>query len=1197
MNVDKVRRMNGMTKVALIGACMSFASLLTPAALAQERVCYDFDADVGIHGQGLRVKSASETAMRAGPDRLRIVQAQGRAAEVVPYIGSLHAVNTAAFVVRMSVKSEAEKPLAELSFTFPGEKSPRRLRTEVVPDGQMREYRLDLPSERPSKGGNVGFSFRPCTGTPVPAAEIEIESIALPLTAEADLRRLAEVARCRLTAAKDLVAALPQEPALSNEVAALEAERRSAKTAEDWRTLDGRFRRLHPRLAQARRELERREERMVERREAENGGWRSGLDMTSFGRYGWLALPRHGLGYGATESSVFVPHFRFAEGDRPTFRCWIPASEPVGESAAEDVTWTTQTLRSKVKVGERICTRTFREGLTAPGALFETDAPEVALSLWKGGDRSPGVVMGEFDGAFKTFEGDAVREIPWNRLSANYIVLCERPGRPTFPVVVTLEHHPESVRLLSDSLRFRRTDGVGQIGAAFLGGIAPGVVPEQKRVRRLAAIMNAYPWMCREDFRFNADRSEVEIRNRYTYLDLPNDWGTEGLHVAPLPPLVAFAVDEEAYPARLPPQTIDVGYMSLYGRYLVVCGEEAAYSLPVPDLRFVQRLDVCGHEALRAAASKAVETFWMPTLRAFAYEDSGSHLCATANLLPAWCFVGPAARQVIETRGLCFFDYIERGVRALDAIDFSFRSHRTAERTEPFTGKSYLTYGWRKWTGGREHFGDVTNFRGFEMTPFSEWLAITGRWNEYRDRWPVLKRHFDVLPRRADWAVMGLDCMEDRAKHQIDMGPDSWMAVVAGHRMAKGFGDERFADFCQYLAAKGAVALVTSFARRNWCLAYDNTWDLEKQIPEGGWDDTDGVIGCPWQRTGISLNALGGCVWSEEEFRLYREYVPGFVRLFLDNLERHYPQWIDIAYRSPVTGGGENEPFVQAQVLQAYELVGRPTDELFGLLRRALGEDLPRPGHSYVSWGTVDTLRVAFAHLLATRDNPLALGEHGASRVEEGRYDPATGVSRLVFAAKAAFDLQLVTAVRPASVKVNGHEVADWFFDPARRSLRFVCEPKEGTAVVEVVQPRVHPVHALIAPATPRVDHAPAIAVTQGERRRRPGEAAVYAPEGKVREIKVGGANAAVIGARARRLYFHCSDRTPFDAVVRCPGHPPCPVRVLPRQDADGRWLFRYDNGVDRTEAGAVDEGQLSRKLIERIEWKAGRILAICVEE
>ncbi len=964
-------------------------------------------------------------------------------------------------------------------------------------------YRIDLAKTKgwgDLRKSRAAISIYPAVSTGLRSAKVDLDWLRFIPSGAALLKERTNLAEERIGAASDLAAALgrrgfdvSEEKAAT--VSAFDALRRiesAARTEPEkalaqFNALNEDFKKLHSRLDRKRRVAEcaesaealrkaldfrrsRKEalkpetvksldslEGLLKKRDADpdelerllagvraafasDGGWMPGVGDASFGRFGWVSKECGLLAHDAGRERLTRPYFECANGASPTFKIAPDGAKHVS-SAPVGITWVSSEWLHEYSgpAGAPIKWKTVNS-LLAPGSLFETDAKAVRISLNSGKELSPAAIAVPTAKGVKLVRSQ--KELNAAKSSANWLLLLPEDESPSTPWLLTLEHRPDSIEWLKDSLRVKRSSGVGWIGVACPWGVRPlppdfskgwkELPPEiAAHVEEVAAIMNAYPLKCDEFFKIAGRRANVA--QRVWHLRLANAWGTPGKDVAPIPPVLAFAISN-GYPAEAS-KASDRGIPTKYGPYLAENGEISEYSLEIPDLRNPTPLKTDAFPEWAERANAFAKSFY--PLRAECAIYRNMPLSGMSAAFASWSLLDRHAQDMLLADSRLAIKRFFEVLGGLGRCDAPYGW--SVERTEPFTGKSYLAYGWTSERFGEKLIGDISNFAGMQMVALYDYCKYSGDWKLARDAWPLIQRVFGVCPRRSDWAGMGQDCMEYGFMHTIDMGPDSWGAPCYMAKLAKGVGDRFTEDLALYMAAKQAVPLVSAFDKRRWDMAFTNRWDPKRQLPETGYTESGSINSVAWERADLACNFLTGVIYKPECFRLYAAWRPEAAKAFeYGLLEKFYPQWSDPKYKPKgAKGEGGNNPGVIASHLALRAALGESNDALAEILRKGTLENSGEKLHHFVNCGSLTWLYSAAAALLIGRDAPCEFASWGPARLLEGSYDAKTSRVEARFVAPGPFTLEAICETRPESVQLDGKKLdpSKWRFDKSGESL------------------------------------------------------------------------------------------------------------------------------------------------------------------
>lgn len=1225
-------------------------------------------ADCAPEIQGLRFESVTNLSTIAGsPGSIRFCQMAGTTATVSFCESTAQSAWSGEGALSLAVRTSGLHPRAKIAWHQGG--CPFERVIDLKADGEFHDYTFALAPDPKAKDESYSFTLTPCLTEEGASGEIRIARLSTRLTKSGEAWRYRIWTRRRCEELTDLSMALEKHGLMPmgfdarvtmfasemKKIMQPSANEDPAEVVRAFEALDVKvYRALRADAEVARRVLELKTEveslvrtcgtdtmiksyvkdwrhaadslragdyastelmiakledgrQSVWKNALEDGDrWQAGADLWSFARYGWHDAGRGMLTCSMAFDAIWVAGFHCGDNYSPNFYFRPPESKVVGRVQTTNVTWTSSTTvrRYRSKTGAE-WTWQARDVLFAPGPVWRTDSPEVELG-WRGcGDHAPGRIMGIFGGRLCSFATSDLAQIQWSKLSENWLLFTENRNHFEFPVVVVLEHCPESSRLSDKGIVLSRRDGFGGFSAAYLygqdarqAGSYEGLLSAQEleTVRALVERMNCPPVQCFEDFRFCKDTKEVEIRNRFVFEEFANDWKIKGAAFASLPPLAQFAKQQLGYPFRSTSQVKLSGRFTPYGEECLVEGETAIYRIPLPDIANVIRLDVTtGSQELKELIANAVAYRHIDV----AAKDPNAKRVHPGGRLLAWNALPEKGREQIRQGGAYALPNLLHGARVFATLQGgSVNGAGSQARCEPYTGSSYLAYGWRRVDAGREMYGDVTNFRGFQLYPLYNWVNLVGGWDVVRQNWKELRRYFDVLPRRVDWGLMGLDCMEDGANHQIDMGPDAWIAVVAWHKFALAIGDRRDADFSLYLAAKEVVPLVAAFARREYAREHCNTWDWGKHIPETGWNGEGYVCGCPWTMAHISYNQLSGCVISEEEYNLYKTYAKPALIAFLSRVCRYYPQWCDVTALQPgqTSGLSENNPNLTSQLVFLHEMCDDTPENMLKLLKQAYGVGLPKPLWQYVTCWPLGDLTAAAAAVLSC-DSPVTVAWNHPAGIRSGCYDPGNKTSTILFESKVPFSAVFRCKVRPSCVRVNGR-AEEFSYDEKAHFVSVTCSPSDDRALVDIVTADwVPPPRQSFSPTPTDLPITPRAALLQHALSIGGGNA--FPVEGRLSSLPYAGnrplpPNVKSGECSTRGVTFEIGAKALAKGSAVKVGRRPRAIYMLYAGES-GPYAVRIENPYELT-GSASDTSQLPRRFIEDVIADS-ELLAVTIEE
>ena len=207
------------------------------------------------------------------------------------------------------------------------------------------------------------------------------------------------------------------------------------------------------------------------------------------------------------------------------------------------------------------------------------------------------------------------------------------------------------------------------------------------RVRYWAGMSRCIPIYCEDTFSVDRGHDSVTIRQRFEWLKIEDEWGTRSVKVAPLSPVLGFAVKEKRFTMEFSRPPLDYDLHTPNGPYYGIEGVDT-YDGTVPLTKFVNAMKIAGQT-----------TNTNPTVPA---------IMSKSPLLSSQWVSGPLR--------------FERLIPAGDRIPFSLGAEREAVGASvPLTGEleywdatrtaSPVGMHWPKLTCGIQTLGEVSMIR------------------------------------------------------------------------------------------------------------------------------------------------------------------------------------------------------------------------------------------------------------------------------------------------------------------------------------------------------------------------------------------------------------------------------------------------------------------------------------------------------
>jgi len=477
------------------------------------------------------------------------------------------------------------------------------------------------------------------------------------------------------------------------------------------------------------------------------------------------------------------------------------------------------------------------------------------------------------------------------------------------PVLVVLQHKPESIALTRDglTLRFPNEAGLMAIMPLFGYGKLP-LSPESDylakhglpsaglatsrwsealpkpvidRCRYFTGMLRIIPIYCREEFALDGD--DLLIRSRFRWLPIEDDWHTKPIKLAPLPPTLALAwwagkhSAERPFPMTFSDEIRDPHLFTAYGPYAGVENADG-YTVRMKVLQYI-------HMAEKPQpADVAAYPIAAPVLNRL--QDKLDSKFSRGQWQEVWDHGGPEnyCWQAMGDRWYAkAIPYLPADVqrRLKSTLTSYLREFMLQERNyQGFRGMLLLT---GPGIGTWGSYDDAGKFSSNLLETIWNVDRCVGCRDLIRDRWPTIKRFF-ITPLESDWKSVGRSAI-------AEMG-DEAAPPLAMARLAHEVGDRDTYAFACYIFARELVhhyvkQVGADYFRRN------QPWHSEEFMPEevyltNMWGDL-----ASWQIDGPTYPAKTGerqynNRWvrfsCEEVARFYQDVLPREVRAEMDRL-------------------------------------------------------------------------------------------------------------------------------------------------------------------------------------------------------------------------------------------------------------------------------------------------------------------------
>lgn len=737
-------------------------------------------------------------------------------------------------------------------------------------------------------------------------------------------------------------------------------------------------------------------------------GWRMGVPSNGFGRFGWTQSS--GLlvgdismgsftyfmlnGRNEDRSQAFI--FHDGEKGRPTH--WrrshidwtsVVHQERFGEGAK--MSWADD-------VGSRPWPVSLTYSVLAPGFLVDSDLRRFAFGIEAKDARAPLLLYVDAAEGLKWVDSSVA--LDGARMARGWVVAVW-PDQPNMPIVFAPQRRPKTITSDGGLLEFIFPGRLQRIAIGTPSGFrwwegSAGLMDADtaqlaEHAQHLASILRAYPKT--SSMQFKDDQTHVRIRETVGHVIWDNEWNEPSTVIAPIPPMVSFAYDQQYPSIELPEAVKDLGVPTKIGPYRYVDGSTVEYRLPVPPVAGRMYLRPSGEHALADdVAGKMAQTTNIP--------DEPWQI---TNLLP-WSAWAPQAL------GLTLMNESQRR-NFLDAWKVTFDVTLTPFpwqlRREPWTGQRYLySYAWMHHTS--RTFGDIISGHGAFLYACDLYARASGDWETMEANWPLVNAVMQFYHTHHDWAHLQVPCHESSGATAFDMELIAYLGAVGYTRMAETLGREDDAAMGRLILARLGVPLSVRWLGARW-VAPELCGPVEVPFSSPGLTDEVGFVRTqsPHWHIGLSLT------WKGPFYEAFAAQLWGAGKEFW-----HYFQKDLIEQVQPSLWTEDSWYRIKNVAAHLYMrgLLGIPTD--------AMVSEIERQGELGIL-GLSPTPREArlYAPLYAMiigRDHPMTLRNWGRAALLSGTYDEHTNTARIEFECAQPFEVELALRQPAVSHDING---------------------------------------------------------------------------------------------------------------------------------------------------------------------------------
>jgi hypothetical protein len=383
-----------------------------------------------------------------------------------------------------------------------------------------------------------------------------------------------------------------------------------------------------------------------------------------------------------------------------------------------------------------------------------------------------------------------------------WVAFKEAPGWEAWdaPWIVVLQRRPTSIVAGPSGLELQFDEAAGFVALMPGYGSRKLTPPERASQARVPGVGEAicdswahalrfWPLNCREEFRVLPGQDVLRLRGTYEYVEIADDWKTEGLKVAPLPPTLALALST-GFPAKLHEEMRDdLKTPTAYGPQYVVSGDTYTIDFPIKHLNQTETQqppnldDPIVALAAQRVAQRMQQKFTDCSEDRIWDHGGGNNYCWQVMgdrwYAKALAYAPEAAR---ENAKACLAAYVRDWIL-------------NEAKYKPFRGKLILEGpGIGNWGG----YDDSGKFSSNILETLWCYAYYTGDWDIIRERWDTVQKLF-VTPRECRWRGFGRDAI-------AEMGDEAAPPMCLA-RMAYRIGDMDTYGYAAYIYVRELVHL------------------------------------------------------------------------------------------------------------------------------------------------------------------------------------------------------------------------------------------------------------------------------------------------------------------------------------------------------------------------------------------------------
>ncbi len=314
-----------------------------------------------------------------------------------------------------------------------------------------------------------------------------------------------------------------------------------------------------------------------------------------------------------------------------------------------------------------------------------------------------------------------------------------------------------------------------------------------ERCDRLSRALRYWPLNCREEIQVVPGADTLRVRCQFEYVEITDDWGTEGIKTAPLPPTLGLAL-RTGFPADAS-KSIDEMELEISSAYGECPAQEGdSYTIDFPFLQYVnetetQRPPNTDDPIVALAAEQVADRM----IRKFTDGEEDRIWDHGGDGNYCWQVMGD--RYYAKALAYTPEPARSNAIQSMRSYVRNWVLNADNGKYKRFRGKLILEGpGIGNWGG----YDDSGKFSSNTLETLWWYAHCTGDWDIIRERWDTIQQLF-ITPREIRWRGVGRDAI-------AEMGDEAAPPLCIA-RMAYQIGDMDMYAYASYIFMRELVHL------------------------------------------------------------------------------------------------------------------------------------------------------------------------------------------------------------------------------------------------------------------------------------------------------------------------------------------------------------------------------------------------------